>query len=114
MTRKPPVRSFYAEVLAQKEAAALERAHLLDGVDDIISVTHLALRQSLTTIPRNLPLVFRETPRLAFSPPANGSPAAIRPTTSSAPSNAPAAPSTTPIKIHLLDSFSRFCETKWH
>ena len=52
-------KTFYAEVLAAKEAAALERARLLDGVDDVLAVPHLALRDALHLMPRNLRLIFQ-------------------------------------------------------
>jgi hypothetical protein len=57
LTRKPT--SFYAEVLALKEAEALERARILEGADDVLAVTQLALREALYQIPRNLSLVFK-------------------------------------------------------
>jgi len=55
--RKPT--SFFAEVLALKEAEALERARVLEGADDVLALTHLALREALYQIPRNLSLVFK-------------------------------------------------------
>ena len=51
--------SFYGQVLAAKEAATLERAHLLEGVDELLAVTHLALRDALRKVPRDLRLILK-------------------------------------------------------
>jgi len=57
--------SFYAEVLDRKKAAALERARLIEGVDDVVAITHFALREALHNVPRNLRLIFHGADSIA-------------------------------------------------
>jgi hypothetical protein len=61
--RKPT--SFYGEVLDRKKAAALDRARRLEGVDDVIAITHFALREAVHNVPRDLRLIFHGAESIA-------------------------------------------------
>lgn len=65
MTARRKDQSFYGEVLNRKKAAAVERARRLEGVDDVIAITHFALREAIHTVPRDLRLIFRGADSIA-------------------------------------------------
>lgn len=59
MRKRPNHPSFYGRVLAAKEARALDQAQLLEGVDELLAMTHVTLRDALRRAPRDHRLIFR-------------------------------------------------------
>lgn len=60
MRRKPRKdTTFYGRVLAARETRALDQARLLEGVDDLLAMTQVTLRDALRRAPRDHRLIFR-------------------------------------------------------
>lgn len=51
--------TFYGRVLAAREARALEQARLIEGIDELVAMTQVTLRDALRRAPRNHRLIFR-------------------------------------------------------